>query len=597
MKKVEFTLKDYDNCLSALAYICNDKVLRAEYSNLLLDIKVGYPTKDIEQISRMILSYSNTKNFLDNVEILKKLKQIHEGMWIKLSQMQGLESTRLAYEYVMEIIKGNADEKNYDELIFNADSKDAFLDYVGGDLKALINSDNEDYAHWNGKAWIKLTSEEANIIYGDFVSVCRTELVEKHGFIDNEEYQRLLKKISTWDNRNRVNEALGKLRRDRNRIINLKHHNKRKEIICSQNGKLINLATGEIRESKRDDYILNTSQYNLVDKEQSEKFMEEYIFSIYKDVLGEERLNFILDLFAYKLLGKGMQKAIFLIGKGRTGKSTFKNIAIKLFEDNLSKIPFTYLSIKHKGSEDVSRDDLLVSLNDKSIGWCSEGDSSDVFNQARFKNILSNSSEKARKTRGRLEDVNLEGLDLMIDTNEIPKFTNYSDAINRRLLFVNFENPIPLEKTNSNFKFDVLDPNFDYIFTYFIYRAIELVKNGVEKLEPPKCIQEDTTLNIKELDSITKFTVEYIAPLDGNFVEIYEAIRKYKKMCEDENLIDVTDGIAEQNIGSFLFKKISLCPGYENIKKDRRGKSKKPVFYGVAFIEDENPWEGDNLDN
>ena len=54
----------------------------------------------------------------------------------------------------------------------------------------------------------------------------------------------------------------------------------------------------------------------------------------YKTILGDERLDFLLDLIAYKMLGKNLQKAIFMIGAGATGKSTFKNIIKDLFEDN-----------------------------------------------------------------------------------------------------------------------------------------------------------------------------------------------------------------------------------------------------------------------
>lgn len=55
--------------------------------------------------------------------------------------------------------------------------------------------------------------------------------------------------------------------------------------------------------------ILFTSEYNLVNKEESIKFMSEKM-SIYLDIIGNERLDFILDLIAYKMLNRSLQSAI-----------------------------------------------------------------------------------------------------------------------------------------------------------------------------------------------------------------------------------------------------------------------------------------------
>ena len=131
------------------------------------------------------------------------------------------------------------------------------------------------------------------------------------------------------------------------------------------------------------------------------------------------------------------------------------------------------LQLSIEGMKILVRDDLLVSLNNKLFGISSEGDTTDIINQARFKSILSNSTETARQTRGRLVEVNLQRLDLLIDTNSIPQFTNFDDAINRRLLFIRFINKIPIEKRNANYYTEEIKPNFDYVFSFFVYRVIK----------------------------------------------------------------------------------------------------------------------------
>ena len=164
------------------------------------------------------------------------------------------------------------------------------MSYIGGNFKALINSNNEyKFVKWNGKAWMKYTDEEARIIYNDFINQCEAELEESINGTSREDYLKLEKKIRSWDNKNRVNEALDKVKRDKKYIVNLKTYNKDENIICSKNGFIINLNNGEIKESCRNDLILNTSKYELVDREESERFINENL-KLYKDILGEERL-------------------------------------------------------------------------------------------------------------------------------------------------------------------------------------------------------------------------------------------------------------------------------------------------------------------
>ncbi|NSB21539.1 phage/plasmid-associated DNA primase [Clostridium beijerinckii] len=46
----------------------------------------------------------------------------------------------------------------------------------------------------------------------------------------------------------------------------------------------------------------------------------------------------------------------------------------------------------------------------------------------------------------------------------MPAFTTMDAAISRRLIFVKFEHPIPLEKRNADYYKDEILPNFDYVF-------------------------------------------------------------------------------------------------------------------------------------
>lgn len=589
MQIIRFNLEERENCFISLAHMFGNEKARKEYVALQLDNKIEFPSDDLDIISRLLINYDGDEDILLNYDIARELNELK--FYSGITEYAHSSISKTYYKAFIDKIKNNRDTISKVSLIDYSDSKQAFMSYIGGNFKALINSNNEyKFVKWNGKAWMKYTDEEARIIYNDFINQCEAELEESLNGTNKKDYQALEKKIRSWDNKNRVNEALDKVKRDKKYIINLKTYNKNENIICSKNGFIINLNNGEIKKSCRNDLILNTSKYNLVSREESERFMNEKILGLYKEVLGEERLKFVLDLISYKLLGKNLQLAIFMIGSGATGKSTFKNIINTLFEENITKIPYEYFTLSHRGNDDKSRDDLLVSLNNKLLGTASEGEEGQIFSQARFKTILSNSTEKARATRGNLVDVNLQRLDLIIDTNTIPKFANFDYAINRRLLFVRFINKIPIEIRNPTFYRDEIEPEFDYVFSYFMYRAVDMI--GKELLIPD-CIKEDTQQNVKEMDSLLKFSLEVITPLDGFHLDCDEVERAYIKLCTDEDLVNV---IPENIIGTakgynFLVNKLKDFKGYEEIKRDRvsggSSRNKKYVIKGIAFIGEE----------
>ena len=152
-----------------------------------------------------------------------------------------------------------------------------------------------------------------------------------------------------------------------------------------------------------------------------------------------------------------------------------------------------------------------------------------------------------------------------------------------------FINKIPLEKRNANFYREEIKPNFDYVFSYFIYRAIDMVG---KELMIPKCIKEDTQQNVKEMDSLLKFSLEVIAPLDGFHLDCEEVEKAYIKLCNDEDLINI---IPENILGTargynFLVNKLKDFKGYDSIKRDRVDNGskhqKKYIIRGIAFVDD-----------
>ncbi len=589
MRLIKFTLEEMEICFSALAYMFADDKAREEYKNLLLDNKMEFPNTELDIISDTLKNYQGTENMFLNFEVVKSLSKLEQ--WSNLKDYSQLSESQVYYTAFISKIKGNKDKLEDIPLIKYSDNKQAFISFINGNLRALINSvDKNKFAYWNSKAWELLTEEETYMVYGNFITQCNLELRQNINVLEKQEYSEICKRVNKWDTDRNARECLNKVKRDKQHIINMKNYIDNRNLICSHDGKIINLANGEIRAANRNDLILFTSKYNLMDKNKSIEFMNEKL-SLYNDVLGSERLNFLLDLIAYKMLGKNLQLAIFMIGSGGTGKSLFKNIVKELFESNVADVPYGYYTQGHRGNDDKSRDDVLVSLDNKLWGLSSESDKEEnhIINQSRFKTVLSNSTESARPTKGTMIEVNLKRLDLLIDTNETPKFTNVDYAISRRLLFVNFINRIPIDKVNSNYYVEEIEPNFDYVFSYFIYRAIGMIG---KKLEIPQCIKDDTKRNVEDVDSVTKFANTQIMPMVECWVKFEEVEKTYIQFCKDEDMTNIIPIEATEGKKCSIFtKSLKEKLGYEDIYSKRRsnGPNIKSYFiYGIALLDNDN---------
>lgn len=534
MKLIKFTIEEMDICFSALAYILAELEAREKYKNLLLDNKMEFPHKNLDVISNTINNYQSSENMFFDFEVVKNLSKLEQ--WNNLKEHSQMQESKIYYNAFIDRITGNMDKLKDISLIEFADNKQAFLSFVNGNLRALINStDKKRFAYWNGSTWSLLTDEETQIIYGDFIKQCNIELTTSQNSRKYEDWLELAKKITKWDTGRNTKEALDKIKRESSRIIDLKKYDLNNNIICSNDGKIINLNTGEIKNATRNDMILFTSEYNLVNKEESIKFMSEKM-SIYLDIIGNERLDFILDLIAYKMLNRSLQSAIFMIGAGATGKSSLKNIIRDLFKTESSTIPYDYMTTMNRGNSDASRDDILASLDNKKIAFCSEGEEEKIISSAKFKKILSHADESARKTNEGLTNVSLQSLDIVFDTNAMPSFSTMDSAISRRLIFVKFDKPIPLEKRNADYYKDEIFPNFDYVFSYFVYRAIDMIG---KKLNIPDCVKNDTSTKLSEVDSLLSFSKKIITPFEGSYIKYSEFEKEYLNFCEEEGLESV----------------------------------------------------------
>lgn len=467
-----------------------------------------------------------------------------------------------------------------DKINLSGNGIDAFFSWIEDNLRYIVNCDDESrFLYWNEKSWIRNTEEELRSLYGNFIKACESQVEENRakGRYSTEEYYKILRNIKKWRNTSRAKECLSLISYEENLIIDTKKHIKEHHVYVSANGMIIDLKDGTICEAEKQNIMLHVSKYNLVDKKEVMEFMESKILKTYREhVLGEERLEFLLDFIAKKMSGKNYQLALINIGPSKCGKSMMKNIIANIFEGEVAHIPYAYLTMAHKGNMGAERDDVLVNLHNKKFGLASEADRDNApISAGRFKNILSNSTTDARATGGKMQkEVNLTLLDLFVDSNEMPSVSGYDDAIENRLLFINWENPIPVEYRVDSFNRDIIMPNLDKIWSYFIYRAIDL-KN--KELVIPEIVKKDSANRKGELDKFTFNVVNKLEYKEGEFIELDTLIEELEifKLCPElkdtESLHkDVTD-------------RIKVIPGFEDVIQYRKGKLKVSGVKGLCF--------------
>ena len=274
--------------------------------------------------------------------------------------------------------------------------------------------------------------------------------------------------------------------------------------------------------------------------------------------------------------GKNFQFAIFNIGPSKSGKSMLKNLITNLFTNGIAQVPYAYLTTAHKGNLGTERDDIIVNLDKKLFALSSESEKNQApISIGRFKNILSNSITDARATGGRMQNgIDLTHLDIIIDTNEPPTFSGYDDAIENRLIFINWQNSIPMENRIDDFNGSVLLPNMDKVWSYFIYRAIDL---GNKPLIIPEVIKRDSAERKAELDKFTMNVITRLEYVDGEFIDLDVLIKEL-------DLFKVYPKLKNSRaIHKILTDKIKIINGFENVIQDRRGKNKINIIRGLKL--------------
>ncbi len=152
------------------------------------------------------------------------------------------------------------------------------------------------------------------------------------------------------------------------------------DLIGVRNG-VVNLRTGEKREGKREDYILNKSHVTFKESDDCPLWKEKV-----KEIFGgdENLINFFHKAIGYSSSGNMTEQIFFICwGSGRNGKSLLLNTIKDVIGDYAANTPFS--TFEQSKKQDVGND--IASLMGKRFVIASETDEAKYINEARIKAI------------------------------------------------------------------------------------------------------------------------------------------------------------------------------------------------------------------
>lgn len=259
-----------------------------------------------------------------------------------------------------------------------------------------------------------------------------------------------------------------------------------------QNG-VLELKTGTFRPARHEDYILNQAGVSY----DANATCPEWLKFLEKFVVDKERISYLQRVAGYILTGLVREEALFLLfGKGRNGKSTFREILFAML-GTYATIGDVTLIMERKQSGggptpevDRLRGKRLVTIN--------ETEENAVLRDERIKAISSNDHLTARALYEGFNDF-MPTHKTVITTNHKPIVKGSDDGIWARLHPLRFGVKIAPEEEAKDYRERVLVPELAGILNWALAGLKEYVRVG---LKAPAAVEKERTEYRHEMDRV-----------------------------------------------------------------------------------------------
>jgi P4 family phage/plasmid primase-like protien len=301
-------------------------------------------------------------------------------------------------------------------------------------------------------------------------------------FALGKKYNELYKKLGTLSTCKAIAEIVaGK----RNQTYFMDRLNiEQKTLLPIKNGKIINLATGEVRERTKTDLFSYESPVEYLVKDKYEE-AEKYMLTL---CCGDVGLMAVLQvLFGYIITGMNNQKIIPIItGGGDNGKSTLCLLIKEILGKNFATPANKKCFIQTRDTS-AHNAEFISLMGGYRFTYLSETKEDDVLRDEEIKKMVGDDTVKIRACGGKEEVEVRFQCKCLIATNHIPKFKKDDRTLTDKILAIPFNHTFPKDRTKT--MDEIIEPLKNEMFSWIVQGAIRFLKDKKIDTEYPALVE------------------------------------------------------------------------------------------------------------
>ena len=304
--------------------------------------------------------------------------------------------------------------------------------------------------------------------------------------------------------------------------------NKNKNIIVVKNG-LLNIDTGELREHTPDEIYTNYFPFNYDEDLDLCEPVQEFFETVFKGKDMEQQIEISQEFFGYCLCkGYPIQAFLMMLGNGGNGKGSWLNILTKF----IGKQNTSALSLHEICSNDKF---ALADMHGKMLNVCGDIGKETVTASENIKKLTGRDIIRAQFKYGQPFDY-YNDAKIAVAGNEMPEFTDGTEALVGRLILLHFNNPFRGEENEDK---DIVEKcttpeALSSILTWAIKGYQRLMKNG--KFSHQKSFDEKVNEIYMKSNPMQYFIEKRVSYDKGNFSSRDALFNAYKIFAKENGL-------------------------------------------------------------
>jgi putative DNA primase/helicase len=413
---------------------------------------------------------------------------------------------------------------------------------------------------FTGKRWEPDTTGE---MYREAKATARAILHEAAEETDRERYNALIKWAKRSEQRAQLEAMVTYAAREPGMTVSATIFDADPTLLACNNG-TIDLRTGELRESRPEDFISNMSPYDWRGLYTEAPRWEQFLTEIFPDEVdgecrhGSQVRDYLQVAAGYGATGYSNARAIFIChGDGRNGKGTFLETVRDVLGDyGHAAQSETFMASRRQGGQANSD---VADLKGRRLITTSESNRGARIDANLVKSLTGDDKINARHLFQRAMQFKPTWT-IFMATNHRPEMPGDDVALWERIKLIPFD--VRIEEADEGLK-EKLVAEGSGILAWIVRGAMVYLERG---LETPEVIEEATREYQSDSDPVGDFIgnfLELYPSEDGSYTKASDLLAAWNIYCDDEQISDVK----HKEITDRLKKQYGKCRIYAKTKK------------------------------